>query len=297
MITIFAFPKPFTGYTEIIQRNALKSWSMLRPRPEIILFGDEPGEAEVAAELGLIHIPEVAVNEFGTPLLSDFFATADRVASHDLLAYVNADIILLQDFIEAVRSVYLRKRYLMVARRWDLDVEGTIDFDDPNCERELREEVRERAKLHWERGMDVFIFPRGLYNGMPPFAIGRLIYDNWFVYRAKSMRVPVIDATDAMVTIHQNHDYSHHKQGESGVRSGPEAQRNKELAGPAAHLYDVRDANWRLTGEGLKRRWPAAKDLRWRLDRVAVEHPHTAPVVKAIVKMGERVKKILHMKR
>ena len=41
MITIFSTPKPFRGHIGVIQRNALKSWTLLHPDVEMILFGDE----------------------------------------------------------------------------------------------------------------------------------------------------------------------------------------------------------------------------------------------------------------
>ena len=51
MFTIFTIPKPFQGHIGTIQRNAIQSWTLLHPRPEIILFGSEAGTAQVAAEL------------------------------------------------------------------------------------------------------------------------------------------------------------------------------------------------------------------------------------------------------
>ncbi len=67
MLTLFAIPKAFRGHINTIQRNAIKSWTLLNPKPEIILLGDDEGTAEVAQEFGLIHIPEVDRNEYGTP--------------------------------------------------------------------------------------------------------------------------------------------------------------------------------------------------------------------------------------
>jgi hypothetical protein len=33
MLTVFSTPKPFVGHSDIIRRNALKSWTLLRPGP------------------------------------------------------------------------------------------------------------------------------------------------------------------------------------------------------------------------------------------------------------------------
>ena len=51
MLTIFTSPKPFTGHSRVIQRNAIKSWALLRLAPQIILFGNEEGNAEVEARV------------------------------------------------------------------------------------------------------------------------------------------------------------------------------------------------------------------------------------------------------
>jgi hypothetical protein len=48
MLTFFTTAKPFGGHNGIIQKNALKSWALLHPEVELILFGDEEGAAEAA---------------------------------------------------------------------------------------------------------------------------------------------------------------------------------------------------------------------------------------------------------
>src|ERR1022692_1467240 len=111
MITLFACPKPFLDpHIALIQRNAIVSWLALRPRPTIILFGDEDGTAEVSRDFGLMHVPSVARNALGTPLVSDIFRKAEAMSSDSAACYVNADIILMDDFSEAVRVCAQRKR-------------------------------------------------------------------------------------------------------------------------------------------------------------------------------------------
>lgn len=46
MLTIFSYPKPFKGHIDVIQRNAINSWTLLNPKPEIILACDEEGTKE-----------------------------------------------------------------------------------------------------------------------------------------------------------------------------------------------------------------------------------------------------------
>src|SRR5258708_34495320 len=128
MLTLFAIPKNFRGPIAPLQRNAIASWTRLTPRPEILLFGDEEGAAEISRELGLRHIPEGARNEFGTPLLGDLFRQAEKHATTPLLGYVNADIILTDDFISALNRVRPQyEKYMMVVRRRALDLNQPLD--------------------------------------------------------------------------------------------------------------------------------------------------------------------------
>ena len=171
-ITILAMPKPFHGHAGLIQRNAIASWTKLQPRPEVILFGHEEGAAECARELGLIHIAEVARNRYGTPLLAGIFAEGERRASNELLAYVNADIILAAEFlagVEKVRQTF--PEFLAVGRRTNLEVSEPLDFSEGWGER-LKERVRREGALESHTAIDCFVFRRGTYREVPPLAIG-----------------------------------------------------------------------------------------------------------------------------
>jgi len=257
--TIFTCPKPFIGRTAFHQRNALQSWLRLEPRPEIILLGDEIGVAETAAELGLVHIPAVACNDHGTPLVNDIFQQAERAARGDTLAWVNTDIILFQDFATAIgRARAAKPRFLMIGQRWDLDVAAPIDFADTHWEQQLRARVTSDAVLHWIFGVDYYVYTRGLFAPMPPFAVGRTAYDRWMIWRARARRVPVIDATSVVSCIHQNHERTYAalgKQavsGENDLRHGSEAEHNQVLAREeSGQLYDLRYATHRLTRRAL----------------------------------------------
>ena len=126
MITLFAIPKAFVGHIGTIQRNAIRSWARL-PGCQIVLLGRDAGVAEVAAEVGADHIPDVAVNEFNTPLLDSAFRLARERARHALLGYVNSDIILLADFVETARRLPFDD-FLMAGRRWNVGIAEPIEF-------------------------------------------------------------------------------------------------------------------------------------------------------------------------
>src|SRR5512139_782404 len=101
LITFFSAPKPFTNpHIATIQRNAIRSWTLL-PDAEVLLLGEEAGLAEAARELGVKHLPDVARNPSGTPLISSMFQLARENSSSELLCIINADMVLMDDFVEA----------------------------------------------------------------------------------------------------------------------------------------------------------------------------------------------------
>ncbi len=273
-ISLFSVPKPFRGHIGIIQTNAIQSWTMLRPACEIILFGDEEGTAEMAVRFRVRHVPGVKLNEYGTPLLNSLFDKAQQIASHRLLCYVNADIILMSDFIRAIQRI--RKRsFLMVGQRWLLDLNGPVNFDGHKWESWLCNTVAERGILDRPDGLDYFVFPRGLFKGIPPFAIGRTTWDNWLIYKARSLSMPVIDATSLVTAVHQNHDYFHHPQGMQGIWEGAEAKGNLELAGGHTHVFTLWDATWILKPQGLRLALTYTH-LRRRRDMLPILFPKNA---------------------
>ncbi len=210
MLTIFACPKPFSDpHIAIIQRNAITSWTLLKPRPEIILFADEPGTAEICKELGLRHVPKVARNEYGTPLLNDIFETAQKLATHNLLCYANADLILMSDFTKALQEAKAwckSERFSLVGARRDAKILAPLDFGDPSWETKVRASANNK---YLKIGTDFLVFPRASLKEIPPFVVGRWAWDGWLLWKLSTLRMPLIDASKAVCTVHQEHDYCH----------------------------------------------------------------------------------------
>jgi hypothetical protein len=252
---LFSIPKAFSGHIQVIQMNALQSWDRLSPHCEIILFGDEEGIAEAASRCKVRHVPEVLRSQYGTPLLNDLFEKAQDIATHNIMCYVNADIILMSDFIRAVKRVsQWEKPFLLVGRRWDTDFEKLLDFEQSNWEERLRVYVNQRGKLRPPASIDYFVFPKGLYKDMPAIAIGRAFFDNWLLWKAHSLGAWLVDASEVIMAVHQNHDYSHHPGGWKGVYEGPEAKHNIKLAGGWRHGFTISETTYRLTPTRLRRK-------------------------------------------
>ena len=265
MLTFFTTAKPFRGHDGINQRNALKSWTVLHPGVEVILFGDEEGAAETAKELRLCHEPHVERNEFGTKRLDFMFGRAQGIARHDLLCYINCDILLMQDFCVAVEHVREKhSQFLIVGRRWDSEIIAPLSFGNRDWESLLRQRVLRNGRRRGPEWIDYFVFSRRLYGeDVPPFVVGRVFWDNWLVWKALASKHPVIDASASVLAVHQNHNYGYHPQGQNGVFSGVESERNYQLAGGWRHLRTIADATEVLGNGGLRqnrsRHWATAK--------------------------------------
>jgi hypothetical protein len=310
MLTIFTTAKPFKGHNAVIQRNALKSWTLLHPNVEVIVFGDDQGSAEVCRALGLRHQPEVARTPHGSVRVDDLFARAQILARHDLLCYANCDILLLDDFVAAIERIsQMRREFLAVGRRTDLDVRDAWPFERTEWRRDLRELGVRSGKVRPASWIDYFVFTRGLYgNDVPPFALGRTKWDDWLVWKILDSKKPVIDISNVVRVYHQNHDYSHHSGNEQGVWKGEEAQRNFALSGGLDHIRTIADATLMLRSDGIrpnrKRHFEPVKRFAaaiWRLMVYRVWNPiwlsflHVTRPLRSV--MGLRGKAIPSLRR
>jgi hypothetical protein len=269
LLTLFSTPKPFDDpHIATIQRNAIKSWTLL-PDAEVILLGEEAGLAETANELGVKHLSNVTRNASGTPLISSMFQLARENSTSDLLCIINADMILMPDFVKAAmesRSLLLEHRrhtltgtragglhsFVLLSQRWDLDVTQTLEFT-AGWQNRLSSMVHDQGSLHRPAGSDFFLFPRSCYTDVPSFTIGRAGWDNWMIYKARREKWPVIDCTPSVMIVHQNHDYSHLPGGRPHYEH-PDTNENIRLAGGQANVrYTILDSTHQLVGGKLTR--------------------------------------------
>lgn len=260
LITFFSAPKPFINpHIAMIQRNAIKSWTLLED-VEIILLGDEVGLSEIAREFNLKHFPNVKVNENGVPLISSMFEIARENSNSDLLCIINADMILMDDFVDVTKQIGQKSNFVLLSQRWDYDITSALDFAE-GWQLQLRKNVLEQNQLHRPSGSDFFLFPKSCYQDIPNFTIGRAGWDNWMIYKARKENWAVIDCTPALMIVHQNHDYSHLPNAKPHY-DHPETNINIQLAGGQANVrYTILDSTHQLIDGKLAR--PKMTSLRF----------------------------------
>lgn len=262
MLTLFTSTRAFRGHFGVIQSNALRSWTLLRPRPEVLLFGNEEGAAEVSEEFGLRHIPEIPANEFGTPLVSEMIRIASREASHPLICYIDADNIVTSQFQAAISHAMKwldGREFLLVGSRWNLFLKEPWDFSCPDWERQLQEFSGAHGHQAGPGAMEYILFPKAIEWGMPRFAVGRAPWDGWIMYEAHRRGFLTVDASRLITVYHQQHGTSHWR--EIGVAKihrvrTEEFRENQRLRGSYTRQYNLYDARWVLTASGLEPRTP-----------------------------------------
>lgn len=258
LITLFTAPKPFTDpHIAMIQRNTLRNWTAMGEDVQVVVIGNEPGIADACRELGVLHLPDVRCNAMGTPLISSIFELGRGVNASPYLAYANADILFFSELVPVVRTLGSEKKaFLGVGQRWDLDVKETLSFAG-RWEPDLRQRLRQEGQRHGPMGSDYFIYPRQCFREIPDFAVGRAGWDNWMIFRGRWQHWAVVDLSDALTVIHQNHDYGHLPGGVIHYRQ-PETQENIRMGGGRRTIFRLADATHELTDTQLSN-----KPLDW----------------------------------
>lgn len=213
-LEIFSAPKPFVGTDRDVNLRAIRSWLRLSPRPKITLLGHDVGYSQVANQYGLHIRRDVDKTFLGVPLFNSMFHIANQ-SNATVAVIMNGDIVLLQDFVHAIKRVITRfQHFLMISARYDLEsVPEEAQEGSDNYNKVMREYALRKGVLHTYGGMDLWAWnPDGpkLFNGeMPHFIFGRGKYDNWLTHETiVAGRRHVIDASEAVMSIHIRHDYN-----------------------------------------------------------------------------------------
>jgi len=201
------------------------------------------------------HCATVSRNEFGTPLLDSVFQQAAEAATTPLLAYVNCDIILFRDFVDAaarVQESFSGEDFLAIGRRTNLSVDQRFDFLDRETADNVQDLARAQGTPETVVCKDYFLFSKMMYQNIPGFAVGRGNWDNWMVHDAKCRSIPVVSLTPSVLAIHQENESSHHgQQRYRNYVSGPEARQNQQLSG-GRHLIRGSTSTHRLKRNELQ---------------------------------------------
>lgn len=244
MLTLFTITKSFSDpHIARIQRNAFGAWKQMQPTPEVIVFGNAPGTAEACDEFGFQHVPTIRRGETGMELVSDAFYQAWDMAANDLCMYVNGDIIM-PPFFPSVAMSINAARYLAVGQRRDTPIDFDLTFE-PGWWGKLKAHTMQHGTPHSLNGVDWFLHQRAALAPLPDLYVGTWFWDGVVLGLARQRGIPIIDATDAALTLHQDHSYRHYPGELQGIAQGPESAHNHKHL-PGGRVMSIGDADVRL---------------------------------------------------
>lgn len=261
LVTLFTTCKAFEGENAVMQRNALNSWATLDL--PILLIGDDPGTREQASAIGAKHLAQVKTNEHGTPLISDLFTVAKTATTTPFLAYINSDIILTQDFFKVVQTLKGRNSHqptLAVTRRFNIP-NTPLNFEK-NWQRTLSVQASRYGSWDKDNAIDLFLFNRELFSDIPDFAIGRMQWDNWLLWKAQNEKATIIDCSLELTPYHPIHGYYGKNASWLTINQGGEATENRRIAqGLSCSINDV--CTHALTDKGIQ---PLSEGIKQRVE-------------------------------
>lgn len=199
------------------QQNVLRAMGRLRAYGvRSYVFTDSAEWAERARKEGLLVVEKMETNEFGKPLLAQFFqhsAQHDSCPQHGRFVfdgYMNGDIAFSSSLMRTlvkVRDVWApaisagrSNGVLVIGKRRDANFKGVELWTD-----EAVDGLAQNSDFFRDDAIDFFIYSRGAmdWSKVPRFCVGRRGYDNWLVNHGCN-NLDAIDVSLSAVALHLN---------------------------------------------------------------------------------------------
>eukprot|EP00276_Gloeochaete_wittrockiana_P003281 CAMPEP_0184645750 /NCGR_PEP_ID=MMETSP0308-20130426/2328_1 /TAXON_ID=38269 /ORGANISM="Gloeochaete witrockiana, Strain SAG 46.84" /LENGTH=874 /DNA_ID=CAMNT_0027075105 /DNA_START=452 /DNA_END=3073 /DNA_ORIENTATION=- len=196
---------------EIHQMNALRSWLSFMPSQNVLAFVDQSSTCiYLRREFPFVRcvVHSCTHPEYKLPLLNCILFEAKHLVQTEVVAYVNGDIILFDEFFKVAESIFFREKMnaVVVGQRLDIDWNDKSDFSTESLQKTHRQRALTNGVVHGDMGIDYFIFKKAFLDqiDIPPFLLGTWRWDNFLLSEAlMADDVTVIDATNVIVAVHQ----------------------------------------------------------------------------------------------
>jgi len=281
LLTLYTWPKSFADpHIARIQRNAVRSWLLLKPKPTIVVFGNEPGIAEYCAEFGLLRAQDPMEVIDGTVRIRDMALKAEALSSTPFYCFINADIILTSSLTAALPAISASfPRFFLGASPWNVDIQEDLHFG-PGWEETLEKRARVQNELRSRSASDFFLYPKGYLKAAPGLIIGRFYIDNGLMWYVRNRGDALIDATPGVLSVHQNHHYGHLGEKAERKEETKGALYNIQALGGRGRLYTWVNATHHYTKTGI-RPYRFGRMCRWSTHVAA---PRSSKVVNRLVR-------------
>jgi hypothetical protein len=233
MITFITTLKPFTDMFKPLQINAINSWYYLGNCKQIIInteFEDEVKKYFPDKMDKIKVLPHRRITSTGVPYVQDIFYSAfDHTNDDDTLCYINADIILYNDFTNSVDSILNQRQfkgepYMMAGQRWNWtngkEFNKLHDFENREAiSNYINAHIRANGHYDVLWAIDYFVYSKAMYNDIIPsdLILGRCAWDIWLINAAATGTDDTFNLTKTTFVIHPKHGYA--KNGVSNIEA------------------------------------------------------------------------------
>jgi len=317
-VSFFACPKGHDNIRTVPNEElAIRSWLAMIPRPEVTMVEGRAGNGvdKFCTKFGLPKrtLKPKDLTRLKAPKVQSIFKAGESGSPTDTVMYINSDILLPSNFMEILEFVYSQipaeqhSSMMVVGGRTDcentdvgteivaqeLSQAGEVDISKVEARMTTCKPAGEGAK-------DYFAYQKKFFQkkagGMPPFAIGRGIWDSW-IMKIAHYKGFAVDISPVVVALHMNHDYNHGKgfkvSADKKIFTGEDGLMNKKLESaslkkakilmPKAAMGNLRIApKYRVCPSG-----PDGKGLKlWKNQGPQWIYPSPLHVNASIARMG-----------
>ena len=255
LVTVVTSFKPFIGEDSVRQINCLRACASLWPGLEVIALNKPEDFRSVdLAEFRIKVVSEFITKSSRLPRIDLALKEIDARGLHDILVYINGDILLPPSLVPALSNCFRFDRFVAVAQRIDVELSRLLCAEEI-IDANFWNKLLASGELHDPGGIDFFAFRRGSVPEMPQLYVGAAGWDNITIYSARRQKIPVIDVSSVVCVGHQNHEYIRDSQGGRFAYVGEEARLNLSHVANRHCLFTVLDANYTLQGTRIISCW------------------------------------------
>jgi len=196
--------KPFIGQAELIQTQAIESWTKLKNiEVNILILGDEKGVKEICEKYNLIQVIEFKKFHI-FPYISSMLNSAYELANdNDIIMWTNSDIIYTQTLINTILEFKKLKieKYALVGQRLDWKNFKKVELNNDNLKNIISE-----SNFHYPCGIDYIIHGKTSFNKelYANFSMPAIIADQKILGRILNSNIYSCDCTATILAIHHD---------------------------------------------------------------------------------------------
>ena len=243
-ITFISAFRKFKPPFDRIQHSALYSWKeqgipVIAPTNEVDTETACAGYDNITLIDGVKRGREIGFPT-QSPIVPDLIAKALPVADTTMVAYINADIIITENFVEKIQQMVDKYGYdiYAVGSRYEIDLKEYVN--SPESYKKVQEQ--NRGAYDDSTSSDIFIASkftwRKVISEMPDFILGRWGWDNYLHMMAEVYRLKKHNCSDVLPILHCKHTFHHiYAQEKKHEKEAPSSQHNLALWEKTRGMY------------------------------------------------------------